>query len=90
MTDETRLSRAAEFLYKNARLLERRRFEFHFRQGGREAVLRSLEAYRHPDGGFGNGLEPDKRVPDSQPIDQEFALHILHQIGAGPEAVGGV
>jgi hypothetical protein len=90
MMDETRLSRAEEFLYKNARLLERRRFEFHFRQGSREAVLGSLEAYRNQDGGFGNGLEPDKRVPDSQPIDQEFALHILHQTGAGLEAVGGV
>ena len=32
MTDETRLSSAEAFLYKNARLLERWRFEFHFRQ----------------------------------------------------------
>ena len=84
------LYNAGEFLYKNARLLERRRFEFHFANGSRGAVLTSLEAYRNSDGGFGNGLEPDKRVPDSQPIDQEFALHILHQIGAAPEAAGGV
>jgi len=90
MVGASGLSRAEEFLYKNARLLERRRFEFHFRHGTREAVLAALEAYRNSDGGFGNGLEPDKRVPNSQPIDVEFALHVLHQIGAGPEAVGNV
>src|SRR3569833_834000 len=90
MMEAAGLGRAEEFIYKNARLLERRRFEYHFRDGRCAAAVRSLDAYRNNDGGFGNGLEPDKRVPHSQPIDPEFALHVLNQIGAGPEAVGDV
>jgi hypothetical protein len=40
-----------------------------------------LRAYQNADGGFGNALEPDKRTPSSQPIDQEIALRVLNDIG---------
>jgi hypothetical protein len=35
----------------------------------------------NPDGGFGNGLEPDFRGPVSQPTTSDFALRILDEIG---------
>lgn len=71
------LSRAKDFLLRNARLLERRRFAFHF-EGGRAAdVVQALVAYRNRDGGFGAALEPDKRVPDSQPVDVQVAFEML-------------
>ena len=44
-------------------------------------MLTALLAYQNPGGGFGNALEPDKRSASSQPIDQEFALRILDDIG---------
>ena len=75
------LERAEGFLYSNGRLLERRRFAYHFKDGSKDAVLRSLRAYQNEDGGFGNALEPDKRTPTSQPIDQEEALKILDEVG---------
>jgi hypothetical protein len=47
-----------------------------------EAVVDTLRGYRNPDGGFGHGLEPDKRCPDSLPIDVEGALEVLITAGA--------
>ena len=75
------LENACLFILNNARLLERRRFAYLFSGGPREPVLAALRAYQNPDGGFGNALEPDKRTPTSQPIDQEIALRVLDEIG---------
>jgi hypothetical protein len=72
---------ARAFLWSNARLLERRRYSYLFEGGSRKAVLVALRAYQNTDGGFGNALEPDKRTSTSQPIDQEFALRVLDEIG---------
>jgi hypothetical protein len=75
------LERAEEFIWKNARLLERRLFEFHFREGSRAAVVDALRPYQNADGGFGNALEPDIRCPDSQPVPVQHALKILRTVG---------
>jgi hypothetical protein len=76
MTDNY-LERAQDFIWRNARLLERQLFTHLFDNGSLQAVLDALQAYQNPDGGFGNGLEPDKRCPESQPVDVEMALKIL-------------
>lgn len=76
-----KLDLAWTFLLNNGRLLERRLFAFHFRGGSRDAVLTALRAYQNADGGFGNALEPDKRTPTSQPIDQEVALRVMDDAG---------
>ncbi|MBI4926641.1 MAG: hypothetical protein HY835_02670, partial [Anaerolineae bacterium] len=67
--DELIFSRAADFIWKNARLLDRRLFAFDFLDGSAEAVVSALAAYQNADGGFGNALEPDKRTPYSTPVD---------------------
>src|SRR5215211_5959460 len=72
MTEPTILARAEEFIWSNARLLERRLFAHLFKGAAAEPVHAALRAYQNADGGFGNALEPDKRCPDSQPIDQEI------------------
>lgn len=46
-------------------------------------VVAAVRAYRNGDGGFGHGLEPDKRCPASLPIDVECALDILWVAGVG-------
>ena len=81
------LARAETFLLNNGRLLERKRFAYLFKNGSRDAVLSALKAYQNDDGGFGNALEPDKRTPSSQPIDQEIALRILDEIGLNGQVV---
>ena len=74
---------AENFLWLNARLLERRRFEHLFRDGEPRRVVDALRPYNNPDGGFGHGLEPDLRGPDSQPVPVDVALFVLHETGRG-------
>jgi hypothetical protein len=68
----SRLADARSFMAGHARVLDRRRFELLFEGGDAEPVLAALAAYRNPDGGYGHGLEPDLRAPESQPA---AALH---------------
>lgn len=75
------LDAAQIFIWNNARLLERQLFAYLFKGGKRGPVIAALLAYQNGDGGFGHALEPDKRSPNSQPIDQEFALRVLDDVG---------
>jgi len=88
MSEPTILARAEEFMWANARLLERRQFAHLFKGAAAEPIRAALHAFQNADGGFGNALEPDKRCPDSQPIDQEMALHALHDVGIDAAVVG--
>jgi hypothetical protein len=80
-------ARAEEFIWKNARLLDRRLFEFQFKRGPAEAVLTALRAYQNEDGGFGNALEPDLRCPDSQPVPVQHALEFMDVVRMDAEMV---
>lgn len=73
------------FLEREGRLIERRLAAALFDGGPVGAVVDTLRGYRNADGGFGHGLEPDKRCPDSLPIDVEGALEILIVAGADEE-----
>ena len=76
-----RVARAEELVWRTARVLEQRRFEFLFAEGGAAAVLAALEPYRCADGGYGYGLEPDSRGPVSQPLHTWTALSIFTEVG---------
>ena len=82
------LAAAEQFILREARLLDRRRFEHRFGNGSGGAVLAALLAYRNDDCGFGNALEPDLRGRSSQPVPLEHALRILDEIdGFDPDFV---
>ncbi len=68
MLDKNRLDSARQFIWRAARVIDQRRFDFLFDGGSADHVLDALRAYRNADGGFGHGLEPDIRGPESQPI----------------------
>ncbi|WIM92542.1 hypothetical protein ACTOB_004485 [Actinoplanes oblitus] len=80
MTDE--FLAAERFLRAEARLLERRLFDTLFRDAPADGVVAALRGYRNADGGFGHGLEPDKRCPASLPVDVEVAVQALAAAGA--------
>src|SRR3954447_1796942 len=84
--DDT-VQRAQDFIWANARLLERQLFAYRFAGGEREPVLAALRAYQNADGGFGNALEPDKRDPHSQPVDVQVALETLDDLDAFDAAI---
>ncbi len=77
--------RARAFVYANARLLEQRLFAALFEGGSPGGVVDALRGYQNDDGGFGHGLEPDKRCPASLPGDVELALEMLVAAGAREE-----
>ena len=65
----------------NARMIERRLFQFHFENDGSEGVFHAVYAYRNADGGFGHGMEPDTASPESQPLFSIMAHETLDEVG---------
>ncbi len=74
------LSRAASFLAEHGRLLDRRRFELLLGETEPDAVLAAVDGYRNDDGGYGWGLEPDLRAPESQPGGALHAFEVFEDI----------
>ncbi|MEY2569121.1 MAG: hypothetical protein QOE35_3650 [Actinomycetota bacterium] len=72
---------ARTFIHTNGRVLDRRVFATVFEGAPPSGVIDALRAYRNADGGFGHGLEPDKRAPDSQPLDTETAFEAMDMAG---------
>jgi hypothetical protein len=72
---------ARRFLAGHGRLLDRRRFEALNGDGDAEALSCTLEAYRNTDGGYGWGIEPDLRSPESQPTGAMHAFEVMEEIG---------
>jgi hypothetical protein len=64
----------------HGRVLDRRRFELLIDGGDPAAVLAALDGYRNRDGGYGWGLEPDLRSPESQPSAAMHALEVLAEV----------
>src|SRR3954470_23528791 len=73
---------AEKFLQAEGRLLERRLFGALFRDEAPRGVVEVLSGYRNADGGFGHGLEPDKRWPASLTVDFGNAFQALAAIGS--------
>ena len=78
---------AEQFMRREARILERRRFAHRFQGGSADAVVTALLAYQNEDGGFGNALESDLRGPSSQPVPLEHALRILDEVDRWDESI---
>ena len=73
-------TRARQFIMTNGRQLEIQRFIYHFENGSDQAVQSALFAYQNEDGGFGHGLEPDFRLPDSSALATTVGLQILREV----------
>jgi hypothetical protein len=75
------LTAAADFMAGHARTLDRRRFELmRGETDNASGVLAALDAYRNPDGGYGWGLEPDLRSPESQPAAAAHAFEVFENV----------
>ncbi|MFF3644671.1 hypothetical protein [Streptomyces sp. NPDC002564] len=82
------LARAEHFVWLTARVLEQRRFAYHFLDcaagdGGAaaaDAVEAALASYATGDGGYGYALDPTLRGPVSQPLHTGHALLVLDSI----------
>ena len=74
-----------DFVRREGRLVERRLFATLFEDADPVGVVDALRGYQNADGGFGHGLEPDKRCPDSLALDVEAAFDNLLAAGARDE-----
>ncbi|MGE3664412.1 MAG: hypothetical protein AB7G09_24330 [Pseudonocardia sp.] len=74
------LAAASAFLAGHARQLDRLRFAALLGAVPPDAVLAAVAAYRNPDGGYGWGLEPDLRAPESQPGGALHALEVFAEV----------
>jgi hypothetical protein len=85
----SRLIAARGFMAGHARVLDRRRFGLLFDGADTEPVIAALRAYRNHDGGYGHGLEPDLRAPESQPAAALHAFEVFADVApvTAPEAV---
>ena len=79
-------SAAADFMATHARVLDRRRFELRSGDGDPSAALAALGGYRNPDGGYGWGLEPDLRSPESQPGAAHHAFEVFEDVAPATSA----
>lgn len=80
-TATSALARAEQFIWLTARVLEQRRFAFHFLGGDADPVDAALGAYLGGDGGYGHALDPDLRGPLSHPLHTAHALRVLDGLG---------
>jgi hypothetical protein len=74
------LAAATDFMAAHARVLDRRRFELLNEHCDPAAALAALDGYRNQDGGYGWGLEPDLRSPESQPGAAAHAFEVFDDI----------
>lgn len=79
------VDRALAFLDEHGRPVERAWARQLHAGGPRAAVFSALAAFQNPDGGFGRGLEPDIKAPDSQAFAARLAMHVLLSIDASPD-----
>ena len=56
------------------------RWQFHFEDGTKEAVLSALSAFQNEDGGFGHAVEADSWNPNSSPYSTHIAINMLEEI----------
>ena len=77
-------SKAEEFINSNARQLDIRLFEHHFKDGSKNDVLQELKKYQNPDGGFGHAIEPDFRLPESSAMATSVGLQYCVEVDIDP------
>ncbi len=81
------LDAARQYVYADARNLDRRRLECLLGESSSDEVLEVLRTYQNRDGGFGHALEPDMRAPGSEPSATLMALETLLGVGVTDHAV---
>ncbi len=78
---------ARAFIATHGRLLDRRRLAVLLDGAADHGLLAALDGYRNEDGGYGWGLEPDLRSPESQPVGAMHAFELLAEVDPTPRGL---
>lgn len=76
-----KFEKARKFVYAQGTLWERVLFSHLFEGASLGHVHQCLTCYKNPDGGWGHGIEPTIKTPDSHPLALEFALQLVRVTG---------
>jgi len=76
-------AKARAFIHEFARPLEKEIFAHEFEDGSVDAIFEALASFQNGDGGFGNAMEPDLRLPDSSVLATTVGLQVLREYNAG-------
>lgn len=77
---EEHIQKAKNYVRTNARPIDRELYLYEFEQNNASKVLTELLKFQNEDGGFGNAIEPDLRMPQSSPIATTVAFQYLNEI----------
>ena len=69
-----------------ARPLDIAYFNYHFQQEDKDALIAEIKKFQNKNGGFGNALEPDFRLPLSTPMATSIALRLLKMVDSSQSA----
>jgi len=69
--------KAKKAIKEYGRPLEQSLLQLYFEDGDEKSVVKTLKQYQNADGGFGNALEPDFRLPESSAAATNIALRQL-------------
>lgn len=88
MLSKNGFEKAKAYILSNGRYLEKLKFQHAFENTGAEKLVKALQMYQNKDGGYGNALEPDFRLPNSSAMATSVALQLLvsHETVPGAEA----
>lgn len=70
----------AENLKEKARPIDKERYNYHFNNAQPEKLIEEIKKYQNEDGGFGQALESDFRLPLSTPMATSIALRYLKNL----------
>jgi hypothetical protein len=73
---------ARDFVHGRARPIDEALFAYTFENGKPDAVWDTLHSFSNADGGFGHGMEPDCRLPESSALGTITAFPYLLQTNA--------
>ncbi|MDA3931375.1 MAG: hypothetical protein PF513_01415 [Tenericutes bacterium] len=79
------MEKVKQWIKDHARPLEKSLYLFYFEDGTKDKAIKELKAFQNKDGGFGHGLEPDFRNPNSNPIDSWKAARIVDGLNVKKE-----
>lgn len=75
---EIQMKNIQNYIFSNARDIEKEKWNYLFNNGSKEAIVSELVKYQNNDGGFGNGLEADILLPASSSIASTEAILIAY------------
>lgn len=80
------LNNVEQEIIKHSRNLEKNIYQSEFYSGTTKKIIEELKKYQNEDGGFGNGIEPDFRLPMSSPMATSVGVRLLSELDYLKEA----